>query len=129
MFSYYRKFVPNFSTIAEPLTRLSKKATRFEWGSAQENAFRTLIKLLSESATLASLNAVDPIMLKTDANRAGVAGLLLQRQQDVWRLVSRCSRRITPAEENYGITDLEFWQLCTRLHDSTTFCLADSSRW
>ena len=107
MFSYYRKFVPNFSTIAELLTRLSNKSATFEWTAEQETAFRTLIRLLGESATLASLNAVDPVTLKCDASRTGVAGILLQRQQDVWRLISCCSRRLTLAEANYGITDLE----------------------
>lgn len=35
MFSYYRKFVPNFALIAEPLTRLTKKSEDFQWSKEQ----------------------------------------------------------------------------------------------
>ena len=28
----YRRFIPNFSAIAKPLTRLTKKFAKFEWG-------------------------------------------------------------------------------------------------
>ena len=47
--SYYRKFVPNFSHIALPLTELTKKGQpeRVNWGEAQEKAYRTLKQVLS----------------------------------------------------------------------------------
>ena len=32
MVSYYRNFIPQLATIAEPLTRLTRKRTRLEWG-------------------------------------------------------------------------------------------------
>ena len=32
MVSYYRNFVPQLATIAEPLTRLTRKRTHMEWG-------------------------------------------------------------------------------------------------
>ena len=31
MASWYRKFLPEFATIADPLTRLTKKNFRYEW--------------------------------------------------------------------------------------------------
>ena len=31
MCSYYRRFIPNFSAIAKPLIRLTKKFVKFEW--------------------------------------------------------------------------------------------------
>jgi len=107
MLSYYRKFVPNFALIAEPLTRMTRKTTEFKWGTEQDSAFRQLITALKQNATLAHFNHEDPIMLKTDASRQGVAGILLQRQNDDWKMVSCCSRRLSPSESNYGITDLE----------------------
>lgn len=33
--------------------------------------------------------------------------MLLQKQQDDWKLVTCCSRRLSTSEANYGITDLE----------------------
>jgi hypothetical protein len=39
---YYRRFVRNFSTIAGPLTNLTRKYFAFEWTPAQEAAFTQL---------------------------------------------------------------------------------------
>ena len=39
LFSYYRKFVPNFSSIAFPLNALMKKDRPSEWGVTQAAAF------------------------------------------------------------------------------------------
>ncbi|GKD12334.1 putative reverse transcriptase domain-containing protein [Tanacetum coccineum] len=39
---YYRRFIANFSKIAKPLTLLTQKDKKFEWGDEQENAFQTL---------------------------------------------------------------------------------------
>ena len=36
MASWYRKFLKNFATTTEPLTALTKKDRRYEWGDAQQ---------------------------------------------------------------------------------------------
>lgn len=35
MSSWYRRFIPQFATLSEPLTRLLKKGKRWEWGDVQ----------------------------------------------------------------------------------------------
>ena len=42
IFSYYRKFVCNYSEIAHPLTQLTKKDASWEWGASQQSAFERL---------------------------------------------------------------------------------------
>jgi hypothetical protein len=39
MMSWYRRFVPNFSTMVAPLTNLTRKSTRFTWTVECEQAF------------------------------------------------------------------------------------------
>ncbi|GJX54693.1 retrotransposon protein, putative, ty3-gypsy subclass [Tanacetum coccineum] len=39
---YYRHFIENFSKIAKPLTSLTQKNQKYEWGEKQEEAFQTL---------------------------------------------------------------------------------------
>lgn len=107
MSGYYRKFVNNFATIATPLTELTRKSTTFQWTMKEQKAFEEIINELKQNATLAHFNHHDPIMLKTDASRTGVAGWLLQQQKGDWKLVTCCSRRLSDSEANYGITDLE----------------------
>ena len=37
--SYYRRFIPNFSTVASPLYALTQKDAEFFWGQSEEVAF------------------------------------------------------------------------------------------
>lgn len=107
LFNFYRKFIPNFAQTAAPLYRLLRKGEAFLWGTDQQAAANALRKALESDITLAHFNDRDPVMLKTDASGVGVAGLLLQRQGDDWRIITCCSRRLSKAEANYGISDLE----------------------
>ena len=107
MFSYYRKFVPNFAMLAEPLTNLTRKGVEFLWADEQSKAYRSIINELGKNATLAHFNHHDPLLVKTDASRQGVAGMLLQKHDGDWRIITCCSRRLSDSEANYGITDLE----------------------
>ena len=45
--SYYRRFIRNFSNIAEPLTRMSKTNVQFEWSDEAKEAFRKLKTIVS----------------------------------------------------------------------------------
>jgi len=45
---YYRRFIPNFSKLAKPLTNLLKNDTRFEWTPTQEESFEVLKEKLCE---------------------------------------------------------------------------------
>lgn len=107
MFGYYRKFIPNFSSIAEPISRLTRQSIKFDWNIEQERALAKLKDALKEDVLLYHYNHNDPLMLKTDASKSGVAGMLYQSQGGEWRLIACCSRRVSKAEENYGISDLE----------------------
>lgn len=42
MIGYYRRFCPNFSVVATPLTNLLRKNSKFEWTSDCKEAFRRL---------------------------------------------------------------------------------------
>ncbi|GJT98822.1 putative reverse transcriptase domain-containing protein [Tanacetum coccineum] len=39
---YYRRFIKGFSKIAKPMTKLTQKKVKFEWGDKQEAAFQLL---------------------------------------------------------------------------------------
>ncbi|GKA62461.1 putative reverse transcriptase domain-containing protein [Tanacetum coccineum] len=52
----YRRFIANFSRIAKPLTLLTKKDKKFEWGDEQEEAFQTLKDKLCDTLVLTLLD-------------------------------------------------------------------------
>ena len=50
---YYRRFIPDFSKIAKPMTELLKKRVKFNWDDKCEQTFQTLRKLLTSAPVLA----------------------------------------------------------------------------
>ena len=66
LFSYYQKFVPNFSTIAFPLNALMKKDRPWEWGEKQGEAFLELKSQLCGATILKLPNPYQPFILTTD---------------------------------------------------------------
>jgi hypothetical protein len=49
---YYRRFIPNFSKISKPITKLLKKGNKYVWSKDCDEAFNTLKKLLTTSPVL-----------------------------------------------------------------------------
>jgi hypothetical protein len=50
---YYRRFIPNFSKITKPMTKLLEKEAKFKWSPQWEETFLTLKKLLTTAPVLA----------------------------------------------------------------------------
>lgn len=106
--SFFRRFVPGFSTIAKPLTHLLKKDVSWSWGKEQHAAFTTLKQKLVEKPTLALYDPSDETELHTDACKLGLGAILLQRDTNkILKPVAFYSRQTTPEEQNYSSYDLE----------------------
>jgi hypothetical protein len=50
---YYRRFIPDFSRIAKPMTELLKKGVKYDWRQKCEDAFHTLRQHLTTAPVLA----------------------------------------------------------------------------
>ncbi|KAG7309482.1 hypothetical protein JYU34_005450 [Plutella xylostella] len=106
--SFFRRFVKGFAIIANPLTRLLKKDTKFEWGPDQQNAFDTLKIELTKRPILALYDPKAKTYLHTDASKMGIAGILLQEDHEGrLRAISYYSRQTTPEEQKYHSFELE----------------------
>ena len=62
---FYRRFIPNFSAIASPLTDLTRKGqpNKVVWSEPQENAFNTLRQSLTKSPILKLPDVTQPFIL------------------------------------------------------------------
>ncbi|GJT72542.1 putative reverse transcriptase domain-containing protein [Tanacetum coccineum] len=60
---YYRRFIINFLKIAKPLTLLTQKNKKFEWGDEQEIAFQTLKDMLCDAPILALPKGADDFVV------------------------------------------------------------------
>ncbi|GJU38985.1 putative reverse transcriptase domain-containing protein [Tanacetum coccineum] len=61
---YYRRFIANFSKIAKPLTLLTQKNKKYEWGVEQEEAFQTLKDNLCNAPILSLPDGIEDFVLK-----------------------------------------------------------------
>lgn len=106
--SYFRKFIPTFAVLAEPLTRLLKKEAIFAWREEQQRAYDTLRQKITSRPILKPYVSSRPTELHTDASATGIGAMLMQEDQDgVLRLVYAISRRTTEPEKNYHSSKME----------------------
>ncbi|UYV78594.1 hypothetical protein LAZ67_16002094, partial [Cordylochernes scorpioides] len=107
MCSYYRKFIKDFSKIADPLTNLIKKSVSFTWTERQEEAFQTLKTALLSPPILGHINPNAPTYVHTDASNIGIGATLVQDIGGEEKVISYLSRTLSKAEQNYSTTEKE----------------------
>ena len=78
MTSFYRRFIPNFSKIAEPIIKLTKKYAKFHWTNECQKAFDYLKESLSIVPLLAYPDVNKPYTLYTDASNTCIGACLTQ---------------------------------------------------
>ncbi|GKB71874.1 putative reverse transcriptase domain-containing protein [Tanacetum coccineum] len=99
----YRRFIENFSMIAKPLTLLTQKNKKYEWGDKQEEAFRILKDKLCNAFVLALPDGPAGFMVYCDALNQGFGCVLMQRG----KVITYASRQLKVHEKNYTTHDLE----------------------
>nr|GEY41810.1 putative reverse transcriptase domain-containing protein [Tanacetum cinerariifolium] len=87
---YYRRFIASFLKIAKPLTLLTQKNKRFEWGDEQENTFQTLKDMLCDAPILALPEGRDDFIVYRDASNQGFGCVLMQRN----KVIAYASRQL-----------------------------------
>ncbi|GFU21134.1 retrovirus-related Pol polyprotein from transposon 297 [Trichonephila clavipes] len=103
--SWYRRYIPNFSQIAKPLTDLTKKNAMWKWGSEQEEAFRDLKLKLASPPVLKPADGTKPFVIRTDASSVALGVVLLQGDKDEEHPIEYTSRLLSSSERNYSTTE------------------------
>ena len=73
---YYRRFIPAFSTVAQPLYKLTEAKTEFVWTGQCQQAFDGLKGLLTSARVLAYPTREGKFVLDTDASDHGIGAVL-----------------------------------------------------
>ena len=76
---YYRRFVEDFSRIANPLTQLTRKGTPFVWNPACESSFQELKQKLVSAPVLTVPDGSGGFVIYSDASKRGLRCVLMQR--------------------------------------------------
>ncbi|GKB38311.1 putative reverse transcriptase domain-containing protein [Tanacetum coccineum] len=102
---YYRRFIEVFSKIAKPMTELTQKNQKFDWGEEQEEAFQ--LQLLKQKLCAAPILALpegsEDFVVYCDASIKGLGAVLMQRM----KVIAYASRQLKIHEKNYTTHDLE----------------------
>lgn len=107
MTSWYPRFIPNFATVAEPLTRLARKQQPWVWDDEQRSRFDALKKALTSPSTLARPDFSKRLTLQTNASSLGLGAVLTQENDGVEHPIANASRTLSSAEKNYTVTEQE----------------------
>ena len=75
---YYRQYLPDFATVAKPLTRLVSGDNLWTWTSDEQTAFQRLKDGLVSAPVLGYPDPKLPYILDTDASAVGVGAVLSQ---------------------------------------------------
>ncbi|GJW86529.1 putative reverse transcriptase domain-containing protein [Tanacetum coccineum] len=100
---YYRRFIAIFSKIIKPLTSLTYKNQKYEWGMEKEEAFRTLKDNLCNALILSLSDGAEDFVVYCDASNQGLGCVLMQRD----KVITYASWQLKIHEKNYTTHDLE----------------------
>ncbi|UYV75052.1 hypothetical protein LAZ67_12002238 [Cordylochernes scorpioides] len=108
MINWFQKYIPNKSTIMEPLQELLKKSVPFKWRGEHAKALQTVKDSLKKGQVLALFCPKLPTVITTDASHSGIGCVVSQlSEKGEERIVACASRTLSDAERKYSIVEKE----------------------
>lgn len=107
MLGYYRRFIPDFSGKAAPLTNLLRKNTKFIWTDECESAFQYFKITLANPPILQFPDFTKQFILTTDSSSVALSAVLSQTTAGEDLPIAFASRKLSDAETRYGISEQE----------------------
>ncbi|KAM1597114.1 hypothetical protein ACFX1R_034057 [Malus domestica] len=104
---FYRRFIKDFSKIAQPLCRILQKEVTFEFNEACEQAFKHLKDLLTTAPIIIPPDWSIPFELMCDASDYALGAVLGQRKNKQPHVIYYASRTLNDAQLNYSTTEKE----------------------
>ena len=128
MAGYYRKFCDNFSVIAEPLTNLLSKRTKFIWTNDCQKAFDILKAILKNEPVLIAPNFAKEFKLAVDASDTGAGSVSMQEDGNgVDHPVSYFSKKFNKHQKNYSTIEKECLSLILALQHFEVYLTSSPS--
>ena len=123
--TFYASHVSRFAEKAAALHALCSAKVQFTWGAEEEAAFTELKRSLTQAPTLQMPQHGVRYRVESDSSDVALGGVLLQpasrlgvrtlpglgEDEMLWRPVAYHSRKLTPAQRNYTVTEKELLAL------------------
>ncbi|CAN6700765.1 unnamed protein product [Malus baccata var. baccata] len=104
---FYRRFIKDFSKIAQPLCRLLQKEVAFEFTKECTASFNQLKELLTTAPIIVPPDWSLPFELMCDASDYALGAVLGQRKDKKPHVIYYASRTLNDAQLNYSTTEKE----------------------
>ena len=112
MFSYYRKFVKDYSKIASKLFKLAVCDKKdFVWDGEAEKSFLELKNRLISSPILTLPRESDSYILTTDASGTAIGSVLTVDRPEGRKVIAYASHVLEKSRQSYGATKKEFYAI------------------
>ncbi|GFY68439.1 retrovirus-related Pol polyprotein from transposon gypsy [Trichonephila inaurata madagascariensis] len=120
---YFRKYIKDYSTIAKPLSNLTRKENPSVFGTLQKAAFENLQNIMSEGPLL-HIYKYGRTELHTDVCKQGYGAILLQEAEDVkLHPFYYMSKKTNTAAEKYDSYELEVLAIINTLKKFRVYLL------
>ena len=123
---YYRRFIPDYATVAVPLTDMTRKSrpNMVTWTPEGVAAFEKLKGALCSPPVLKTPDFSKPFVVQTDASERGVGGVLSQfGEGDCERPIAYFSRKLLTREEKYSTIEKECLAVKLAVHAFRVYVL------
>ena len=100
---YYRRFIEDFSRLAAPMTRLTRKGVKFEWDDLCEQEIQELKRRLTSAPILIVSKRGLMYTVYCDASKDGLGCVLMQSK----KIVAYGSIQLNNHAGNYPTHDME----------------------
>lgn len=108
MVTFYARFLPDLSTVAQPLYELTQKDTAFDWSKKHEESFTRIKEEVASDRILMGYNPALPLVVAVDASPVGLGAVLSHRMPNgEERPIAFASRTLNSAEKRYSQIDKE----------------------
>lgn len=114
---YFRRFIPNYASIAKPLSDLLRQDKAFKFDAQQHEAFERLKQLITERPVLSIFEYGIETEVHTDASKDALAAIMLQRRNadNQFHPVSYMSVKTSIQEQKWSSYELEVYAVVVAL--------------
>jgi len=100
--------VKDFTKVALPMNKLTRKDEKWKWGEEQKKAFKQLKDIFTTRPVLATPDLDKEFRIEANASNFATGGVLsVKCEDDLWRPVAFISKLLNETEQNYEIHNKE----------------------